>query len=173
MHIFFVNGIGVVFHTECKICICKLQVLNVIIIFVEEFQPLTKMWERNRILHLYNIAMTLLAHIINVESWSRCCSGWCKICGIMLILMGVVGKIVSWMLSFGHDVDFDEGGGWTNCKEYHICPWGREVPLLALCTPWLLATHVCAYHGYLLLTLVHTLVTCYLLLCILTEDNDH
>ena len=116
-----------------------------IIIFVEEFQPLTKMWERNRILHLYNIAMTLLAHIINVESWPRCCSGWCKICGIMLILMGVVGKIVSWMLSFGHDVDFDEGGGWKNCKEYHICPWGREVPLLALCTPWLLATYSCAY----------------------------
>ena len=28
-------------------------------------------------------------------------------------------------------------------------------------------------NGYLLLTLVHTLVTCYLLLCILTEDNDH
>ena len=26
------------------------------------------------------------------------------------------------LLSFGHDVDFDEGGGWKNCKEYHICP---------------------------------------------------
>ena len=48
---------------------------NVIIISVEEFQPLTEMSERNRILHFYNIAMnrlfmTLLArwaHIINVE----------------------------------------------------------------------------------------------------------
>ena len=125
MHIFFVNGIGVVFHTECKICICKSIDVNVIIILLKNFNH----WQKCGTATAFCIYTTLQwidwswhywAHIINVESWPRCC------------------------------------GGWKNCKEYHICPWGREVPLLALCTPWLLATHVCAYHGYLLLTLMHT-----------------